>query len=399
MTPPPAPEASARLESIDLLRGLVMVWMLLDHARDFLHVEGLTGDPTAAATTTPALFLTRWITHFCAPTFVLLAGVSARLQALRGKPRRELARHLVVRGLFLVALELVVLRPLIWFHFDVGFLAHFQVIWVIGWSMVILAALIAVPAPWLLGLALATIGLHNLADGLPRPWPANEPLEIILALLHQKTGIQVGPGIAFVQYPLVPWFAVMALGYVVGGVYALGPVQRRRRLYLAGAALSALFLIGRWINLYGDPHPWTAQAAPWRTAASFLAVEKYPPSLFYLAMTLGPALIALAWLDGRRTAWLARPLLDIGRVPLVFYVLQWPTIHAIAWLFQSLAGQPLGWDRVNPLTLEALPAGCGFDLATVYLGALLAFGLLWPLCRVYARFRRRHPDSAILRLI
>jgi uncharacterized membrane protein len=343
----PDPAASNRLESIDLLRGLVMVWMLLDHARDFLHVRGLTVDPTDPATTTPLLYLTRWITHFCAPTFVLLAGVSARLQALRGKSLAELRRHLVTRGLILVALELVVLRPIIWFNLDPSFLAHLQVIWVIGWSMVILAALIAVPMPWLLALSLATIGLHNLADGLPRPWPADEPLEIALALLHQRTGVQVGSGIAFVQYPLVPWFAVMALGYVIGGVYALEPARRRRILFAAGAAAVVVFLIGRWMNVYGDP----------------------------------------------------RPLLEFGRVPLVFYVLQWPTVHVIAWLFQSIAGQPLGWERVNPLTLEALPEGCGFDLATVYAGFALGLVLLWPICRWYAAFRRRHPDWGLLRYV
>jgi uncharacterized membrane protein len=399
MTTAPAPAASPRLESIDLLRGLVMVWMLLDHTRDFLHVDGLTRDPTDPTTTTPLLFLTRWITHFCAPTFVLLAGVSARLQALRGKPRRELARHLVARGLLLVALELVVLRPLIWFDLDPSFLAHLQVIWVIGWSMVILAGLIAVPIPWLLALALATIGLHDLADGLPRAWPADEPLEIALALLHQRTGVQLGSGIVFVQYSLVPWFAVLALGYVIGGVYALEPARRKRILNAAGAVALVVFFAGRWINMYGDPRPWSVQATPWRTAASFFALEKYPPSLFYLAMTLGPALLALAWLDGRRVPSFARPLLDFGRVPLVFYVLQWPMVHAIAWLFQAIAGQPMGWDRINPLTLAALPEGCGFDLSTVYAGFALGLLLLWPICRWYAAFRRRHPDRAVLRYI
>jgi uncharacterized membrane protein len=251
----------------------------------------------------------------------------------------------------------------------------------------------------LLTLALATIGLHNLADGLPRPWPATQPLEIVLALLHQKTGISVGSGIVIAQYPLVPWVAVLVLGYVIGGVYTLDAARRRSALYWSGTAASMLFLAGRYMNSYGDPRPWSTQAEPWRTAASFLALEKYPPSVLYLAMTLGPALLALAWLDGRRVARWANPLLDFGRVPLVFYVLQWPLVHVIAWLFQALAGQPIGWDRINPLTFTGLPEGSGFDLATVYLGFALGLLVLWPICRWYARFRARHREWALLRYV
>lgn len=205
----------------------------------------------------------------------------------------------------------------------------------------------------------------------------------------------MGSAIVFVQYPLVPWFAMLALGYVIGGVYALEPARRRRIFCIAGAAAVRVFLVGRGVNVDGDPRPWSAQAAPWRTVASFFAVEKYPPSLLFPAMTLGPALLALAWFDGRRVASLARPLLDFGRVPLVFYILQWPTVHVIAWLFQALASQPIGWERVNPLTLEALPEGCGFDLATVYVGFALGLFVLWPICRWYAGFRRRHAGGGM----
>jgi uncharacterized membrane protein len=394
--PPTSPRA--RLDSIDLVRGVVMVLMLLDHARDFLHRDGLTADPTDPATTTPLLFLTRWVTHFCAPTFVFLAGMSARLRRLRGVPIASVSRELVARGLFLVALELVVLRPLIWFDLDPSFLAHLQVIWVIGVSMLVLAALVHAPplVSALFGLVLV-LG-HDVFDGWPRPWPADTLGEALWALLHQKTGIALGSGIVFVQYPLVPWVGVMALGYAAGGAYALARPARRRRFLLVGLASLALFLVLRALNAYGDPRPWEAQGEAWRSVAAFLAVEKYPPSLHFLGMTLGPLLVALAALDGVRPGRVLAPLLVLGRVPLFFYVLQWPTVHLLAWLFQAVAGQPIGWEALNPLTLGSeLPPGCGFGLGVVYLGWGLGLALLVPLCWRFAAYERQHPERRWLR--
>jgi uncharacterized membrane protein len=324
---------------------------------------------------------------------VLLAGLSARLQRLRGSTPAELSRYLARRGLFLVALELLVLRPLIWFNLDYSFAAHLQVIWVIGWSMVVLAGLVRLPPAVSAAFGLALVLGHDLLDRYQVAWPADSPGEILWVLLHQKAPAVLGERIAFVQYPLVPWVGVMALGYALGGAWALERAARVRLLLRLGAGTLALFLVLRATNLYGDPRPWSVQASAWRTAASFLALEKYPPSLLFLAMTLGPALLALAALDGVRAGRLARPLVVFGRVPLFFYVLQWPAVHLAARLFQLATGQPLGWDAVNPLTLgPSLPEGCGFGLGAVYLAWALILVALWPLSAAYGGLKRRRRD-------
>jgi uncharacterized membrane protein len=388
--------SSRRLDSIDLLRGAVMIVMLLDHARDFIHSGGLTVDPTAAATTTPLLYLTRWITHLCAPTFVLLAGVSVRLQSAAGRSPRELSGYLLRRGAFLVALELIVLRPLIWFQLDYSLLAHLQVIWVIGWSMICMAGLVHLSVRTNLLFAVALIAGHNLLDGITVDWFTGSAHEILWVLLHQRAIVTIGDRWVLAQYPLVPWVGVMALGYALGGFFALEPGQRRRLLARTGLGLVVLFVLLRWTNLYGDLNPWSAQEASWRTLASFFAVEKYPPSLLFLCITLGPALLFLALADGRRAGPLARAVILLGRVPLFFYVLQWPTVHLLSRLFQVIDGQPVGWDSVELTTFRGLPQGCGFSLGAVYLAWFLGLVALYPLCRWYAGFKRAHPDWRIL---
>lgn len=393
-SPDAAVRPANRLVAVDLVRGAVMVVMLLDHTRDFVHRDGLTGDPTDPATTDAALFFTRWVTHFCAPLFVLLAGVSARLRLAARGDRRGLAGFLLRRGLFLIGLEVVVLRPLIWFNLDYGFAAHLQVIWAIGWSMVALAALLPLPPVVLGALGLAMIGGHNLL-GVHRPFsfavaPSWDALGIVF---HHKGGIQLGAEgpVAFVQYPLVPWIGVLLAGFGLGGVYAWPAPARRRTLLWGGLAAVVLFVTLRATNVYGDPVPWQRQPTAAATTFAFLRLEKYPPSLLFLLMTLGPGLLALWALDGRqqaRPAW----LLELGRAPLFFYVLQWPAVHLASRLFQLLDGQTLGWDAPNPVTLTALPPGCGFSLATVYAAWLLCLAVLVPLSVAYARWKRRHPQ-------
>jgi len=401
--PPTSPAPRERIASIDLLRGIVMVFMLLDHARDFVHRDGLTRNPSDPDTTTAALFFTRWITHFCAPTFVLLAGASARIQLDRGVERKALASFLVERGLILVALELVLLRPLIWFQLDYSFAAHLQVIWAIGWSMCALGVLLrAVPPLWAapaLGVALALT--HNLVAHRRFTFAPLLSWEGLGLLLERKGALALagedGP-IAFVQYPLLPWFAVMACGFGVGSLYAFDAAMRRRRLLTLGAALTLAFLLLRGLRLYGDPVDWRPRDEVLRSLFAFLDVEKYPPSLHYLAMTLGPALVALALLERGRLAAPLRVLATIGRVPLFFYVLQWPAVHLTSRLFQWLDGQPLGWDTPNPLTLEGdLPAGCGFGLGAVYLAFALCLAVLAPLSLAFARWKTAHAERRWLR--
>lgn len=387
----------SRIASVDWLRGLVMVVMLLDHARDFLHHTGLTADPMAPATTSPGLYLTRWVTHLCAPTFVFLAGVSVYLQLRRGKTKGELSRYLLTRGLFLVALELAVIRWIIFMDFDASFPAFLQVIWVTGWGMVALAGLIHAPT-WAVALfgGVQVLG-HNLLDGIRYPYPADQVWEKIWAVLHQKNGFELWPGgpIGFVQYPLIPWLGVIALGFVAGRLFDLEPARRRRLLTQLGLGALAGFLLLRWSNLYGNPRPWAPPLgpsgeglSPWRTVLSFFHVEKYPPSLLFLAMTLGISLLLLAWVDGRRFGRLGAAIVTFGRVPLFFYVLQWPVVHLTALLFQVFSGQPLGWqvmDVMNPV----VPPGAGFGLPAVYLGWVMGLVVLYPLCCWYAGAKKR----------
>ncbi|MEO6707930.1 MAG: heparan-alpha-glucosaminide N-acetyltransferase domain-containing protein, partial [Planctomycetota bacterium] len=380
------PSASTRIESIDWLRGMVMILMLLDHARDFIHHGGFDNDPLDAATTTPALYLTRWVTHLCAPTFVFLAGVSARLQLQRGLAPRALSRFLLTRGLFLVGLELFILRPLMFAGMDFEVIAFLQVIWALGWSMVVLAGLIFAPL-WLVALfGAALVLLHNLFDGFQYDMPATTLPGILWTLLHQDGVILLGHDgpVAMVKYPLGPWIGVMALGYIAGGLFALEPSRRRRLLAGIGAAAVACFLALRWSNLYGDPHPWRAphdaSGAPmesWRTACAFFDVEKYPPSFLYVLITLGISLGLLACLDGRRFGALSKPVLTFGRVPLFFYVLQWPLLKLIAAVMRKIGGQEVGMRG-------------GFGLSGVYLGWAIGLVVLYPLCLAFARLKRRH---------
>ncbi len=379
-----------------------MIVMLLDHVRDFVHRDGLTVDPTDPATTHAGLFFTRWITHFCAPVFVFLAGTSACLMLARGMSRRTLAGFLARRGVFLVALELVVLRPLIWFNLDYSFIAHLQVIWAIGWSMLALGAVLWLPDSLVGAVGLAMVVGHNAfahANFTFAQFPSWAALE---AVLHHKGAIRLGEGgpIAFVQYPLVPWVGVLMCGFWAGRLYGLAPGQRRRWLWWLGIVACGAFVVLRGLNAYGDPSPWTSHPTLLQSVFAFLRVEKYPPSLHFLLMTLGPALLLLAALDGVPDAGRWRLVVTLGRVPLFFYVLQWPAAHLAARLFQWLDDQPMGWDAPNPLTLgTSLPPGCGFSLAVVYFAWALCLAVLTPLCVAYARFKRTHPDWPMLRYL
>jgi uncharacterized membrane protein len=332
------------------------------------------------------LYLTRWVTHLCAPTFVFLAGVSARLQLQRGVEKRALARFLWTRGLFLVGIELFVLRPMIFYGVPLSeLLAFLQVIWALGVSMIVLAALVFLPIRWIAAFGAAQVLLHNLLDPIRFEDPARTLPAALWAILHQPNQILLGadgPAV-FAMYPLIPWIGVMALGFVAGGIYAFESARRKRVLGVVAAASIALFLALRASNLYGDPERWAAvhgadgaPLAPWRTVLSFFDVEKYPPSLLYLASTLGIALAALALQDGRRFGALGRPVITFGRVPLFFYVLQWPLLAAIGWAMRAVGDRDPG-------------QGAGFGLPGVYLGWAIGLVILYPVCRWFAKFRRR----------
>jgi uncharacterized membrane protein len=383
-----APAASrSRLESIDVLRGAIMVLMALDHVRDFFGHPGV--NPTDPAHAGAALFFTRWVTHFCAPVFFLLTGTGAFL-GLRRRSRPELSRFLVTRGAWLLFLDLFVVRCFgLQFNLDYR-VTIVIVLWALGWAMIVLAGLVLLPVWTAIVFGAVTVALHNTLDGIaPAAFGALAPLWSILHV----------PGLLFttprftvlISYTLIPWVGVTALGYGLGQVF-LWPADRRRAFLLRlGLALSAAFVALRALNLYGDPVPWTAQASPLRTALSFLNTTKYPPSLLFLLMTLGPALLLLAALD-RGTPALLRPALIFGRVPLFYYVVHMPLIHLTAvavclarygdahWMFES--------PRADLIPFTP-PPGWGFDLPVVYLVWLSVVLALYPLCRWFAAVKQR----------
>jgi uncharacterized membrane protein len=373
-----------RIESVDLVRGLVMVLMALDHVRDFLSGAG---SPTDLATTTVPLFFTRWITHFCAPVFFLLMGTGAYLAAAR-KSKRELSRFLFTRGLWLIFVELVLMRCFAFqFNFDYRLTMVF-ILSALGGAMIVLSALIYLP-DW----AIATFGVvliagHNVLDRID----SQNPLWIVL---HQPGFLLHTPRYeVFLVYPLIPWIGVAAVGYALGRIYSRPPERRRTFLVRLGLGMTAGFILLRAVNIYGDPNRWSVQKSAAMTLVSFLNTTKYPPSLLFLLMTLGPAMLALAAFDGR-TPRLLRPALVFGRVPFFYYFLHIPLIHLIAVVIcyaryghvYSMFQSPALPDY--PFTT---PPGWGISLPSVYLVWGIVVLLLYPLCRWFAELKRRRSD-------
>ncbi len=369
-----------RLTSIDLLRGLVMVVMALDHTRDFFAAGGFNPRDVSD----PALFLTRWVTHFCAPTFIFLAGLSAFLYGQRHKPG-ELSRFLLTRGVWLVLIELTIVR-FGWsfsFHFN-----HFvvQVIFVIGASMIALAGLIYLPRWAIAATGLIMIAGHNLLDSIKAvQLGAAAP---VWNFLHQPGHLVLAPGVDLVVlYPLIPWIGVMAAGYALGPVFTRERAARVRELFALGATMTIGFIVLRATNLYGDPAPWVMQDDLLGTVLSFLNVEKYPPSLLYLAMTLGPALMLLAALEKARgpvAAWIT----TFGRVPFFYYVAHIFLLHTLALIYAwSLVG-----DISGLIGTPHKPVGYGLNLPGIYAVWLAVVVALYPLCRWFAGIKRRRTE-------
>ena len=368
-----------------------MVIMALDHTRDFVHDAAMAFQPENLAETTPAIFLTRWITHVCAPAFMFCAGIGAFLRLERGGTKAQLSRFLLTRGLWLIVLELTVVRA--GFFFDVGIdPLYLLVFWALGWSMIALALLVHLPYGILLGVSVAMIVLHNLLDGVG---PARfGQFGWVWQILHVQSLLSTKP-LVLVAYPLVPWIGVMTAGYCFGRVYRLSADGRRKLLIALGLSLCAAFVVVRGWNVYGDPRPWAVQPHPVFTVLSFLNATKYPASLSFLLMTLGPAIAFLGWVDRWRVRE-SHPLLVFGRVPLFYFVLHIPLIHALAialtWLeygaapFLFLPPPTLGSPR------EAFPADYGWSLGVVYVVWAVAVPALYPVCLWFARLRARRRD-------
>ncbi len=365
----------ARNQAIDWLRGVVMILMALDHTRMFV------GPAVDLRTAAPALFFTRWITHFCAPVFVLLAGVAAYLHGRRLASTRALSGYLFTRGLWLAFLEVTVIRA-VWMAYIGPEILVLQVIWAIGASMVVLAGLVWLPRPAIAAFAVTLIVGHNLLDVVQAEQLGS--LRWLWLLLHEEGRLAPFGGATWiVLYPLVPWVAVMAAGYVIGPWALLPREQRRSRFLAAGALLSVGFVLLRATNLYGDPHAWTAGSGPTRAVLSFLDCEKYPPSLLFLAMTIGPALCLLAWMDRPLGPWASRVAV-YGRVPLFYYIAHIFVIHAVA---IALAWPALG--AVAAIGHFVTSGGLGYSLPAVYAVWAAVVLALYPACRWFAAVKRR----------
>jgi uncharacterized membrane protein len=384
-TPP-----ARRIDAVDVLRGIIMVLMVLDHTRDYFGDASFT--PTDLSQATPALFLTRWVTHFCAPGFAFLAGMGAYLAGSRGRSRRELAAFLATRGLWLIFLEVTVVRLGLFFD-PVGAPVILTVLWSIGASFIVLAGLAFLPSRVVGALGVLLIATHGLADTF-LPESGTAALQAARTFLLQRGAVPLPGGINLVVgYALLPWFGVVAAGYGFGEVMRLEPGRRRRVLWITGVAMTAAFVILRTWGVYGEPSPWTTQGTPLLTALSFINCTKQPPSLLFVLMTLGPAIAALAAIDrvGIRGP-VGRAFLTFGRVPLFYYLLQWYVIHGLAVLTGLARGLPVAW-QFSPAALGAAPAGWTLSLPLIYVawGAVLA--ILYLPCRWFAGVKARHPGG------
>jgi uncharacterized membrane protein len=374
ISPPSKTRDRGRIVSIDILRGLVIALMALDHTRDFFSNDDFNPRNVAE----PALFLTRWATHFCAPTFVFLAGLSAYLYG-RGRTPAELRHFLLTRGAWLILIEFTVVSFAWTFEFRYPLDLFAGVIWVIGASMICLAALTFLPRATIAIVAIALIAGHNLLDGIQAEHFG--AASALWRILHDPSSIALGGGNrVYALYALMPWAGVMAAGYAAGPIMTLEPDSRRRLLFRLGAAATLGFVLLRATNVYGDAAPWRIEATPLQTALSFINCEKYPPSLLFLMMTLGPALMLLAGLEtarGRIAHWLS----TYGEVPFFFYVVHLYVIHGLA----VAAGLMIAGVLVlRPELSLGLPV-----VYAIWLGVLL---LLYPLCLWFAKVKARQGE-------
>lgn len=392
--------AGQRLHSIDLLRGLIMVIMALDHVRDFFFTRFIGA--TNLNETSPELFFTRWITHFCAPIFLLLAGVGIALMQLRGKTGTQLSNFLFTRGLWLVFLEWVVVRTFGWaWNFNFTYLPCW-VIWTLGWSMVLMAGLCRLPRWVCVVFGLTLIVGHHLVDNVKAEHLGS--MRVPWYFLHDSHEIGLHPDRGWVPttkekdfkgfiiaagYPFIPWVGVMALGFGLGAVYGWDANRRRRLLTILGLCSIAGFVLLRYSNLYGENTLWAPQGSPLWTVMSFLNCTKQPPSLCFLLMTLGPALLLLALWDAGVGSW-AKPFITFGKVPLFFYLLHLPLIHGLcvlgAWWQQDSFPH---WLFTNP-PLGDMPETYGFPLWVTYVVWVIVVLALYPLCVWFAGVKQRN---------
>jgi len=379
-----------RLTSIDMLRGLVIVVMAIDHTRDFFSTS-MSIDPMNDPNVGLPLALTRWITHFCAPVFVFLAGTSAGLMAVR-KTSAELGRFLLTRGLWLIFVEVFIISTAGTFapggieELGGHTLAFMQVIWVIGASMVLLAGMQYAGRKVCLALGAIIVLGHNALDG---HWPVSQGIldtsPPLWAALHVSMSKVAGPFHFLFLYPLIPWLGVMLLGFGASALFEREAVARKRALLAWGIGITAVFIVLRFIDGYGEPNHWQTQARGVATFVDFLNTTKYPPSLLFLAMTLGPAAIFCAHAE-RMRGFIKDTFVMFGRVPFAFYVAHFYLLHLLSLLLGAAQGIPIGELLTFP---PFYPPNYGVSLPLVYAVWALVIVLLYPLCRWMAGVKAR----------
>ena len=378
---------SARIESIDLLRGIVIIIMAIDHVRGYFHADKFAFDATDLTKTNAVIFFTRWITHFCAPVFVFLAGTSASIISER-KSKNELSKFLLTRGLWLVVMELTIIC-FGWF-FDPGF--HFfalGVIWALGISMIALSLLVRLPVKMVLAVGVIILFGHNMLDNVEVE--GNSFKAFLWAVIHDSRRFEFGYPNINAQYPILAWIGIMALGYAIGSLYKkeVNPVVRRKYLLTIGISAIVLFIVIRAANIYGDPATWSVQKNALFTLLSFLNTTKYPPSLLYSLMTLGPALVFLSIMEKPLGKW-AQPILCFGRVPMFFYILHIYLIHLLATVANVCVGR--NWhDTVIENGLKYYQPQ--FSLWMVYVVWAAVILILYPFCKWYDKYKSAHKEK------
>ncbi|HNP22803.1 MAG TPA: heparan-alpha-glucosaminide N-acetyltransferase domain-containing protein [Panacibacter sp.] len=378
-----------RVNSIDILRGLVMLIMALDHVRDFFHLNSVTQNPTDLASTTPMLFFTRWITHFCAPTFVLLSGVSAFIAGQR-KTKKELSRFLMQRGLWLIIVEIVVMTFALSFNpfYSVIF---FQILWALGFSMIMLGLLVKTSTKLILVTGLVLVFGHNIFDFIHLPDHSFGKTLVGIFLNGAQTILPVGPGrFIAIFYTALPWTGIMLLGYSLGAFYQQPNATKRRQLLFAlGLCVTVLFVVLRSLNFYGDPSRWSTQKDGLFTFLSFINTTKYPPSLLFVCMTIGPALMLLSAIEKAQNKF-SSILMVYGRVPFFYFVLHFYIIHLLCVIFFFATGFGVK-DIVDPvIPFLFRPQKFGFDLWVVYvIWFCLIIFMYWP-CRWFGKYKATH---------
>ncbi len=379
-----------RIHSMDLLRGIVMIVMALDHTRDYFHADSFVFDPLDLKKTSVAVFLSRWITHFCAPIFMLLTGTSAFLVGER-KGTKALSRFLFTRGLFLVLMEHTVVN--FGWNFNIHFAEFdFLVIWSLGASMIALSAMVYLPRKIILAIGIVLVAGHNLLDNVHAEGKGLSAF--IWSLLHEPGTFSFAGKTIFVMYPVIPWIGIIALGYSLGSLYSknIDAGQRRKTLLWIGTGAILLFMVIRLVNIYGDASLWNKQHSFVYTFLSFIKVTKYPPSLLYALMTLGPALIFLALFENK-PGWLGKIFIVYGRVPMFYYILHIYLIHLLAMFATRFCGHQWSDMIYDNFDNSTKLNGYGFSLGVVYLVWILVVLMLYPLCKWYDQYKTNNKEK------